>query len=168
MKPEHFPIHEQLTYTDGFCETFAAALLGHYGPQLRAVELVVTDPRYAARMDYPDDSRIAVHVFCLDSAGCAIDAEGRRTIDELMKSFGIGSGYRHEISSKTPDAEGPSGGWNALLHARELISSHGWPDQPERIPAADGRLSRNFARARREQEAVRAERKATAEVGPEI
>lgn len=168
MASEHLPLHEQLTYTDGFCETFAAALLGHYGSQLRAVELAVTDPRYAARMDYPDDSRIAVHVFCLDSAGCAIDAEGRRTVEELMKSFGISPGYRHEISPKTPDAEQPSDGCDALLHARELIRAHGWPDQPERIPAADGRLARNFARARREQEAFRIERSAVDVASPGI
>jgi hypothetical protein len=160
MPAEYLPLHEQLTYTDGHCETFSVALLERYGPALRAVELIVTDPRYAERLDYPADSSIAVHVFCLDSAGMAIDAEGRRTVKELMKGFGIGAGYRHEIADKLPAAEQSDGEWDALTHARALLDSHGWPDQMEQIPMADGRLGRNFRRARQEQEAAMARRTA--------
>ena len=45
MSGSHLPLHEQLVYTDGYCEAFARAMIDVYGDALRVVELVVSDHR---------------------------------------------------------------------------------------------------------------------------
>lgn len=156
----HLPLHEQLIYTDGYCEAFAAALLQRYPGKLTACELVVSDARYAKKLDYPADARIPAHVFCTEAERWVIDGEGRRPVLEMMRSFGVPKGYRHEILAKTPGLTRQTGPWDAIAHALDLMEAQGWPDDPAAIPRADDRLARNFRQAREDQQAAMAERNA--------
>lgn len=149
------PPHEQLTFTDGWCEVFAVALC-QVIPDLNIRALVVMDARHNRRLDYPDDAETEVHVFCEDEEGWACDAEGRRSIGEMMASFGIAPDYAHEIVEKRilpPSPEDRAAAAAAERHVLALLGEHGWADRD--IPRANGALSNieTFRAARRTQRA---------------
>lgn len=146
MTGRALPLADQLRYTDGGCDAFARALAG-MRPDLRVVCLVVEDPRYAEVHDAPSDMSMEAHVFCLDPDGMAVDAEGRRTVRELARSFGVKRGYRHRITEHPTGRETDPAIEEGVV---ELLEDFGWADPFARFPDATGELEKNFAKARAE------------------
>lgn len=135
-------LHEQLYFTDGQCAAFALALSETCGFAMREVR--VRDPRYAEAHDYPADMEIEAHVFCVDEAGMAVDAEGRQTVARMLRGFGILEGYRHRIVEARPEGMDP----DVLAFAERRISECEWAGRG--APDADGALAKRFSEARRD------------------
>jgi len=150
------PLAAQLLFTDGYCEAFANALVRKDPDAYCLRKLVVCDPRYAARLDYPADAKIEAHVFALDAQNNVVDAEGRRPILDMLRSFGVRRGYSYtiEVAFLRLESEIDATFQAGMNMADRLIEAAGW-DEKE-IPQADGRLAKNFRAARGELDRIRA------------
>ena len=125
------PLRDQLKYTAGRCDIFAATLedLG-IGQRVR---LVTFDTAYLERLygetvamapKHPADVHEAVQL----SDQTFVDATGRATLDQIATSFGVDAGRLGTALPDRPDRQ--RGPCPAL---RVLLRGLGW-DNPERIP----------------------------------
>lgn len=138
------PLEDQFDYTNGGCSIFAIAAQRRFGGQL--VMLWCADARQFARHDWPEDVPLCLHVFVRGRDGSAIDAEGCRPVQELLKAFGVRRGwtYRLEDVDAATVADHFRMKGNPEHHFAEvldLLDQHEWIDQ---VPAADGELARSW------------------------
>lgn len=138
-----FPLSlvEQYAYTSGQCHVFLEALQRLVEGQPRL--LVATDPRHLAKHGWPTDHRLDLHVFLELPNGEVLDAEGRRSRKDLLKAFGVKTGWTFAIESL--DDRAPFGKPKPeLVDALEVrLKDLGWT--AEQQPACEGRLSNKEA-----------------------
>lgn len=97
MPPRPLSPAEQYGFTNGWCNLFAWVAQPLVGGV--PTVLVVTDPRQLREHDWPPDMPLALHVFLTLPDGSVVDAEGRRSLEDLKHSFGVRRGYRHTLVS---------------------------------------------------------------------
>lgn len=141
------PLEDQFDYTNGGCSIFAIAAQRRFGGQL--VMLWCADPRQFERHDWPQDVPLCLHVFVRAEDGSAIDAEGRRPQEDLLKAFGVRRGWKYRLEDV--DAAAVAGHFKMkgnpehhFADVLELLDQHQWID---RAPAANGELARSWHRA---------------------
>ena len=144
----HLPISAQLFFTDGYNDVFAQALQRLRPGEFSLRRLVMNDPGYAEKIGMAGQIGIKVHVFALDRLNHCIDAEGRRPILEMLRSFGIrrSMGYQIMIEPAHPTLGHGEGFFAATELALQIMTQAGWADHD--IPMADGRLARAIKVAR--------------------
>jgi hypothetical protein len=149
MPAQPFSPAEQYGFTSGLCHVFAKAaheLLGGQPTILNA-----TDPRQLAEHDWPVGEPLHLHNFLLFPDGTAVDGEGRRPLEDLLKGFGVRRGYRHELipdpswahilPPAPADKTDARRAWVACLKAR--IQEQGWTI--EDVPPATNALAKTAA-----------------------
>ena len=158
---EHLSPAEQYGCTTGLCHEFALAARQVVGGVLTL--LVATDPRLLVKHDHPLDMPMDVHVFLTLPDGTVVDAEGQRSVTELLRGFGVESGYTHHL---VPDPDGSqcqssfgtaSTRWTQALQSR--IEDLGWGEE---VPQAAQALlkKKDFKAARMAWPAVLAQYRA--------
>lgn len=135
---------EQFAFTSGLCLSFAEAAQPIVGgvPSV----LISTDARVAARHDHPADIPLELHVFLTQSDGMVVDAEGRRTLADLLTSFGIYQGYAHTVTldpewtlaRESFGADTEEEPWRLAMGER--LQELGWSS--DQVPPARGVLSK--------------------------
>lgn len=145
MLARPFAPDEQYAFTDGLCHLFAMAAHPKLGGQ--PTILNSTDPRHLKTHDWPEDEPLHLHAFLLMPDGSAVDGEGRRSVEEMARSFGIKEDYSYELIpdptwSLCVSAKGDRGqAWLAVIAAR--LDEQGWT--AEDVPACDRVLSKTKA-----------------------
>ena len=136
---------EQYGYTNGGCAIFVAA--AHRVVGGTPTVLRTTDPRHLEAHGWPQDEPLDLHIFLTLPDGSVVDAEGRRTLAQLKRDFGVRAGYTHEVLDNVPlSALGTPG--PALVGALEQrLRELGWTAAG--VPEADRGLNRRgvFAQA---------------------
>lgn len=150
--PQALPLFAQLDYTDGLCAPFAVAASRLLGTTLAVLHCA--DPRQFRAHDWPEDVPLQLHVFTVDADGAAIDAEGRRPMDDLLRSFGVRRGYKFRLETPVPETDlasmfSSAGDEKLIDEARLFMVAHGW--RRGHVPPATGDLARNWALARAQQ-----------------
>jgi hypothetical protein len=135
---------EQFAFTSGLCRAFAEAAQSIVGGT--PTVLISTDARVAARHDHPEDVPLDLHVFLTQADGTVVDAEGRRSLNELLTGFGIHQGYAYTVtldpewtlSHECFGHDTPEHPW--CLAISERLNELGWI--PEQVPPARGVLNK--------------------------
>lgn len=140
----HLPVSAQLFFTDGYNDLFAQALQRLRPGEFSLRRLVVNDPGYAEKVGMAGQSGIKAHVFALDRSNYCVDAEGRRPILEMLRSFGIRRGMAYQILIEPPRAPiAPHARHSAACDlALQIMTRAGWAEHD--IPMADSRLARSI------------------------
>jgi hypothetical protein len=141
------PLADQYAFTAGGCASFARAAQPLLGGTIGLLH--AKDPRHTDAHDHPRDVPMYVHVVVVTEDGHAIDAEGRRSIREMARAFGVKRGYDYAIVTDPAvlREEFPNVDADRIAKAADLIREHGWEAG---VPEADGRLIANWTQAIRE------------------
>ena len=152
MTGRALPLVSQLDYTDGLCAPFALAAQSLVGGKLA---LLFSDaPALLRRHDHPAGTEMELHAFVLLDDGWALDAEGRRPVAEMAKSFGVKAGDTYRVETDVEPARLRRGFQPGIseMHAAtatRMMQEHGWEQD---LPRATGELARKFRLARQMQE----------------
>ncbi len=122
---------EQLVFTNGACDIFLAAV-----EQLvpgKCMVLRATDPRHLRLHDWPEDEPLELHVFLQLPSGDVLDAEGTRSLDALLKGFGVRQGWKYQIGS-TGVKEAQRAPPLLVERLKHRLEELGWG--PEHLPVA--------------------------------
>lgn len=134
---------EQYGFTTGWCHLFAQVAHEQVGGT--PTVLMATDPRQLAEHDWPSDLPLALHVFLTLPDGSVVDAEGRRSLGELLRSFGVRRGYKHEVYpdptwARSHQEFGAGDGHDTVRQQlRQRLIALGWT--PENVPEAQQQLA---------------------------
>lgn len=151
MTGQPLPLVSQLDYTDGLCAPFALAARDITGGRIEL--LYAADPRQLRLQDWPIGVPLCLHAYVALPSGEVVDAEGRRSAEEMRKSFGIRRGWSYRIAvdegaSLLAQEFRRTATEDHVATARRLLLDLGWDGG---VPEATGQLACRFKETRLQQ-----------------
>ena len=164
--PVHLSLADQYDFTNGNCSIFAFGAQEMLGGELTM--LICADKRQFEQHDWPEDVPLCLHVFLTMPDGSCVDAEGRRSLPDLLRAFGVKRGWKSRVVAATrQDVEthfrGLENCGDEIEAVAELLREHGWH---QTIPECDDALDRNYEQARQESYDRHMARKASPAAAP--